>query len=208
MQNKFYYSSKTKGFYLSSVHEQIPDDKIEITESYYNQLMQKQSEGLAIMEDKNGVPIAVPQPSGEWFVWNGINWEFDKVAYADFLQKAKKNAMREIDDLAGEIYFKFSRFEPEYKIRKQQARAFKENGYTGEIPPQVKMFAMLNNYTAQQATDLILTKAEQTRQAVEKLGEVRMQKYKIHQQETVEDVKNVKNELIKKAEEIAQTLDD
>ncbi|OCG27621.1 hypothetical protein A9G45_06380 [Gilliamella sp. HK2] len=52
---KIYFSKSTMGFYLSVIHTNIPDDVVEITQSEYKDLLEKQSMGYEII-DKGGKP--------------------------------------------------------------------------------------------------------------------------------------------------------
>lgn len=59
----FYWSPNTKGFYLSEIHkENIPEDKVEITQDYYNLLLAGQEQGKIIASDSVGYPILVDPP--------------------------------------------------------------------------------------------------------------------------------------------------
>lgn len=55
----FYYSASTKGFYVSDVHVNIPDDAKEISKEYWKELLYKQSQGNEIHPDANGYPISI-----------------------------------------------------------------------------------------------------------------------------------------------------
>lgn len=60
-----FYSKLTGGFYDAEMHiDATPVDAVEITEERHAELMQAQSEGLQIIADENGHPIAIdpPQP--------------------------------------------------------------------------------------------------------------------------------------------------
>ncbi|MWN89860.1 hypothetical protein GQ597_03930 [Gilliamella sp. Pra-s65] len=53
---KIYFSKSTTGFYFDVIHTNIPDDAIEITQSEYQDLLEKQSTGHEIVTDKDGKP--------------------------------------------------------------------------------------------------------------------------------------------------------
>lgn len=53
-----YYDKNTLGFYDSEINT-IPENSVEITHEYHNELLQKQTLGLEIQPDKNGYPVAL-----------------------------------------------------------------------------------------------------------------------------------------------------
>ena len=53
-----YYNSKNNGFYDSNIND-IPDNSVEISDEYHEELLEKQSNGFSIQSDENGYPIAV-----------------------------------------------------------------------------------------------------------------------------------------------------
>lgn len=59
---KIYFSKTTMGFYFDVIHENIPDDVVEITSEEYQNLLEKQSAGFEIIADKNnGFPKIAEQ---------------------------------------------------------------------------------------------------------------------------------------------------
>lgn len=58
-----YYSKTTKGFYHKEIHgNNIPQDRIEITEQYHTELLNGQSNGKQISSDSKGYPILIDPP--------------------------------------------------------------------------------------------------------------------------------------------------
>ena len=55
----YFYSASTGGFYTSDINPVMPADVVEITEEYYQSLLQGQSEGLQIVADAQGYPILI-----------------------------------------------------------------------------------------------------------------------------------------------------
>lgn len=53
-----YYDKNTLGFYDSEINE-IPENSVEISSEYHNELLQKQTLGSEIQPDKKGYPIAI-----------------------------------------------------------------------------------------------------------------------------------------------------
>lgn len=52
-----FYSKSTKGFYTPDIHgDNIPMDVVEISDEWYQNLMNGQSEGLVVSPDRKGYP--------------------------------------------------------------------------------------------------------------------------------------------------------
>lgn len=72
---QYFYSKATKGFYIEGIND-IPLNAKPITESYYQALLNGQTEGKQIVGDEKGYPVLVdPQPSpfhqlveGKWVI--------------------------------------------------------------------------------------------------------------------------------------------
>lgn len=56
MENKYFYSPSTGGFYLENLHDYIPDDAVEVDNETYTSLLSGQENGLVITADKKGIP--------------------------------------------------------------------------------------------------------------------------------------------------------
>jgi hypothetical protein len=54
-----YYAKSTCGFYTPDINPVIPADAVEITEEYYQSLLEGQSNGLQIVADTQGYPILI-----------------------------------------------------------------------------------------------------------------------------------------------------
>lgn len=52
-----YFSPSTKSFFSTEIHSQIPEDKIEITKEYYDEIFQGLSSGGKIVFASGGYPI-------------------------------------------------------------------------------------------------------------------------------------------------------
>lgn len=58
----YYYSKATGGFYHGSVHNQIPMDRVEVSDEQHGALMKAQAEGKVIQAGEGGFPVAVEPP--------------------------------------------------------------------------------------------------------------------------------------------------
>ena len=101
----------------------------------------------------------------------------DKVAAANAAKRAELCAR--IDAAVAAIYARFGRFEAEYTLREQQAKAYKAADYKGDVPVQVAAFATPAGKTGREAADIIIAQSEQLRGALSKLGVLRMRKYEV-----------------------------
>lgn len=52
-----YYANSTNGFYTPDINPIIPDDAVEITDEYYQELLAGQSDGKCITADAEGYPV-------------------------------------------------------------------------------------------------------------------------------------------------------
>ena len=57
-----YYSKATGGFYHDAIHNQIPMDRVEITDERHRALLEANHTGKIIVGDENGFPTAVDAP--------------------------------------------------------------------------------------------------------------------------------------------------
>lgn len=118
------------------------------------------------------------------------------------VQAAKSN----IDASAAAIYARFARFEGEYALRESQAQAYKDAGYTGDVPEQVNAYAVPAKKTARQATDIILAQASAMRGALNSLGVLRMRKYEFDGMTDVAQVEQKRDEILAQIAAIAAAL--
>ena len=57
-----YFSKTTNGFYTPEIHSTMPSDVVEITDEYWQSLLDAQVTGKVIQGDENGNPILVDAP--------------------------------------------------------------------------------------------------------------------------------------------------
>lgn len=110
-------------------------------------------------------------------VWTQ-RWEVTQ-APPELVAERRQALVESIDNACATIYTRVGRFSEEYKEREAQAIAFKAAGYTGETPRAVAAFSIPAGVSATYATDAILSQAALLREALAKLGELRMKKYLI-----------------------------
>lgn len=133
---------------------------------------------IATVEEAQAVypdAVCIPADTGAiGWLWDGEHLTppppppFDRAA-----------AALRIDEAVAAIYGRFTRFQLEYTEREAQAQAYKDAGYTGDVPPRVAEFATPAGMPAQAATDLILQQAVNLRTAQGELSALRMRKYEV-----------------------------
>jgi hypothetical protein len=57
-----FYSKSTGGFYNPAIHTNIPVDAVEISEEYWNELLDGQAIGKMIVANDEGYPVLVDRP--------------------------------------------------------------------------------------------------------------------------------------------------
>ena len=115
-------------------------------------------------------------------------------------------AALQIDEAVASIYGRFTRFAIEYQEREAQAQAYKDAGYTGDVPPRVAEFATPAGMPAQAATDLILQQAVNLRTAQGELSALRMRKYEVLRAETDAAAQTVASEILAGVEAVGRTV--
>lgn len=95
------------------------------------------------------------------------------------LESIKSTLVSQIDAAIADIYSRFLRFSAEYNEREAAARAFKAAGYQGDPGVWVSAFASAAGMPAVDATNLIISQADNLKNALKQLGALRMQKYLI-----------------------------
>lgn len=155
-----YYSASTGGFYDSEIHGiNVPADSVVITASVYRSLMDAQSQGSTIKADASGNPIAVAPP-------------------VPTLDQTKAALCADVDATADAVYVVIGGPSPgrlaEYRQAKDDATAFKADGYTGTVPSTVACWAQAQNWTAQQAADDILSTATAWENALSAIRSARL----------------------------------
>jgi len=162
-------------------------------------------EGKTIIEiDKNSYNI-VPRPPKD-YIWNGTTWVKDEEAAAFTLAETKKAAIELINKEAAKAYNLKDRFAQEYLIRETEAIAYKESGYTGDVPRQVAAYATPVGLEPQVATDRIIEQAAQLREAVNKIGELRMLAYELQPLTTEFDVNERAAQIVLQIRAIGEAL--
>lgn len=110
-----------------------------------------------------------------------------------------------IDDLAASVANKWSRFAEEYEIAEAQAKEFKQAGYQGECSIYITSYAEPEGISNQEATDIILAKADSLRAFQIQLREQRMRKRLLLGCATVEEVEELSQEIQEKIKALGES---
>ncbi|MCL2656139.1 MAG: hypothetical protein FWD62_01755 [Betaproteobacteria bacterium] len=115
-----FFSAHTGGFYAAEIHvNNIPSDAVEITESEHAALLDAQSNGLRIVADDTGRPIAVepPQPTLEQI----------KAEFAAAVQTHMDSVARSLgyDDIKTAVTYADEPAVPKFQAEGQTLRAWR-----------------------------------------------------------------------------------
>lgn len=59
---KLFYSQMAAGFFAEEIHgDRVPPDAVEISQDAYDALMRAQSDGMQIVANTDGTPVALPR---------------------------------------------------------------------------------------------------------------------------------------------------
>lgn len=114
--------------------------------------------------------------------------------------------MAQIDTNVAAVYSQFTRFQMEYEQREKAAIAYKAAGYTGDPTIWLSAFADSNGISYKMCADLVLSQSDQLRGAVTRLGEYRMNKYKVKNAATIEEAETEFNTIVANIAALARSL--
>lgn len=111
--------------------------------------------------------------------WNGEGWQVSAEKQAELKAQKLQQFITAIDDKAASIYSIWTRFESEYRERKDAALAFQAENYQGEVSRYITDFAQKANLDNKTATDIILQQAAGLEKLQVELANQRMRKYEL-----------------------------
>lgn len=178
----------------------VPESAVEISEDKYLELLEGQSQGKQIIEDKSGQPILVdPQPSAAHELnLDTLQWEISPTKQAALLSDTQNQLIVNIDAHAAAIYSTWTRFESEYRERQAAAEAYKSANYEGECSRYITDFAQRAGLDNKTATNLILTQAAGLEKLQVELANQRMRKYELKRPNLkLEQLQSIYDDIIK-----------
>jgi len=148
------FSQSTRGFYIDGVHSDIPVDAIDITDAEHADLLAGELADSCIGDGAGGKPIQIdrPPPSKKQLC-SAIDAEADAARLA-----VVGDPLRIV----------------EYERAAAEATAYKESGYSGEVPASVMSWAEAKGWTARQSCDDILSAASTFNAALYQLRDIRL----------------------------------
>lgn len=163
-------------------------------------------DGKTLVELKSGEFKLVNRPK-EGFVFDkNKGWVMSEEAKELTLAACRAKAVSLINDEAAKVYQSKDRFAQEYLLREAEAIAYKEAGYTGDVPRQVAAFATPAGIDAKTATDLIIKQASAMREAVNRIGELRMRAYELQSLTTEFDVNERAAQIVLEIRKVGEVL--
>ena len=202
----YFYDKHSNAFYVEGVND-IPVGAISITDEYHLQLLNGQSEGRQIISNKQGEPVLIESQPSSAHVLNldTLQWEILPERMTALLEEKRVQLIDEIDKKAETIYSAWTRFEAEYKARKEAAEVFKASGYKGEPSIYITSFATPAGVDNKTATDIILQQAAGLQKLQDHLGALRMRKYELkHPNLTLEQLQAIRDDIIKQMDELME----
>lgn len=185
------------GFFDDADGGFVPESAVEISQDKYIELLNGQSQGKQIIADKTGYPVLIePAPTAYHELKDG-KWVISASNQTALLAEKREQLIVSIDDKATAIYRLWTRFESEYKARKDAAEQFKNGGYKGEPSVYITSFAIPAGLDNKSATDIILQQAAGLQKLQDHLAALRMRKYNLkHPGLTIEQMQSIHDEIV------------
>ena len=124
---------------------------------------------------KDGFITNVPPPNA-YSKLTKKGWITDEATKQRVIKTSREEAKAAIDAAVCSIYGRYNPFVLEYKLRKEQADAFIEAEYKGDVPSQIKAVADSSGLTPKEVADSIIADADKLLTALEVLSKLRMKK--------------------------------
>ena len=175
---------------------------IELTDTQYAHYLTLNSDDIKF---KDGTFHARPFRPSAAHEWDGKAWVIPPEKMTALLAEKRAQLIDEIDKKAETIYSVWTRFEAEYKARKEAAEVFKASGYKGEPSIYITSFATPAGVDNKTATDIILQQAAGLQKLQDHLAALRMRKYELkHPNLTLEQLQAIRDDIIKQMDELME----
>lgn len=194
-------------YYKNGFFLEPQENSVEPTDKQYEALIIGQSQGKQIVSDKQGFPVLIePKPNAGYTLnLDTMQWEISVEKQAEYLAQKQTQWMTEIDNKAASIYSIWTRFESEYRERKDAALAFQAANYQGEVSRYITDFAEKAGITNQAATQLILQQAAGLERLQVELANQRMRKYELKKDGLSETAKQtIFDDIIQQMNQLAE----
>lgn len=175
---------------------------IELTDTQYAHYLTLNSDDITFKDGTFHARSFRPSAAHEW---DGKAWVIPPEKMTALLAEKRAQLIDEIDKKAETIYSVWTRFEAEYKARKEAAEVFKASGYKGEPSIYITSFATPAGVDNKTATDIILQQAAGLQKLQDHLAALRMRKYELkHPNLTLEQLQAIRDDIIKQMDELME----
>lgn len=175
---------------------------IELTDTQYTHYLTLNSDDITFKDGTFHARSFRPSAAHEW---DGKAWEIPPEKLTALLAEKRAQLIDEIDKKAETIYSVWTRFEAEYKARKEAAEVFKASGYKGEPSIYITSFATPAGVDNKTATEIILQQAAGLQKLQDHLAALRMRKYELkHPNLTLEQLQAISDDIIKQMDELME----
>lgn len=175
---------------------------IELTDTQYAHYLMLNSDDITFKDGTFHARSFRPSAAHEW---DGKAWEIPPEKLTALLAEKRAQLIDEIDKKAETIYSVWTRFEAEYKARKEAAEVFKASGYKGEPSIYITSFATPAGVDNKTATEIILQQAAGLQKLQDHLAALRMRKYELkHPNLTLEQLQAISDDIIKQMDELME----
>ena len=175
---------------------------IELTDTQYAHYLTLNSDDITFKDGTFHARSFRPSAAHEW---DGKAWEIPPEKLTALLAEKRAQLIDEIDKKAETIYSVWTRFEAEYKARKEAAEVFKASGYKGEPSIYITSFATPAGVDNKTATEIILQQAAGLQKLQDHLAALRMRKYELkHPNLTLEQLQAISHDIIKQMDELME----
>lgn len=175
---------------------------IELTDTQYAHYLTLNSDDITFKDGTFHARSFRPSAAHEW---DGKAWEIPPEKLTALLAEKRAQLIDEIDKKAETIYSVWTRFEAEYKARKEAAEVFKASGYKGKPSIYITSFATPAGVDNKTATEIILQQAAGLQKLQDHLAALRMRKYELkHPNLTLEQLQAISDDIIKQMDELME----
>lgn len=175
---------------------------IELTDTQYAHYLTLNSDDITFKDGTFHARSFRPSAAHEW---DGKAWVIPLEKMTALLAEKRAQLIDEIDKKAETIYSVWTRFEAEYKARKEAAEVFKASGYKGEPSIYITSFATPAGVDNKTATDIILQQAAGLQKLQDHLAALRMRKYELkHPNLTLKQLQAIRDDIIKQMDELME----
>lgn len=160
---QYFYNKSTKGFYIEGIND-VPLNAKPITESYYQALLNGQTEGKQIVGDEKGYPVLIdPQPSPFHQLVEG-KWVISDENLTALLNDQKDELIdvlaKKTDRLKNALLIGYPQAEIDSFYRQEaEAKAYKANPQANT--PMLRQIAENRGIEFEELVEKVLEKAQQ-----------------------------------------------